>query len=176
LKWEQALFGGKMLRAPSLEKMTTPFKSNYAFGLQVDTASGRKLIDHGGGIEGFNTQLSYYPEDKLIVVVLRNVNGLAPGAIATKLAALSHGENVVLPGERKEITLDTKTLSRYVGAYEMRPGVNMLVTLQIINCSRSWALSRLSRSFRNRRPCSFRKWLKPKSNFRKKTIRESPAN
>ena len=27
-----------------------------------------------------------------------------------------------LPGERKEITLDPKTLNRYVGAYRMAPG------------------------------------------------------
>jgi len=38
LKWEQGLFGGRVLKAASLQKMTTPFKSNYAFGLQVQTA------------------------------------------------------------------------------------------------------------------------------------------
>ena len=59
-----------MLSAASLEKMTTPFKENYAFGLAVSTASGHKVIEHGGGIEGFNTHLAYYPDDKLIVVVL----------------------------------------------------------------------------------------------------------
>jgi CubicO group peptidase (beta-lactamase class C family) len=129
LKWEQGLFGGKLLRAASLEKMTTPFKSHYAFGLQVDTVGGHKAIEHGGGIEGFNTELAYYPDDKLTVVVLGNVNGAAPGEIATKLAALSHGEAVTLSSERKEIALDAKDLSRYVGAYQMAPGVNMLVTL-----------------------------------------------
>jgi len=34
-----------------------------------------------------------------------------------------------LPTERKEITLDTKVLSRYVGVYQLAPAVNMLVTL-----------------------------------------------
>ncbi|MGD1093916.1 MAG: serine hydrolase [Bryobacteraceae bacterium] len=130
LKWEQAFFGGKVLRAASLEKMTTPFKVSYAFGLQVDIVGGRKVIEHGGGIEGFNTQLSYYPEDKLTVVVLGNVNGNAPATIATKLAALSHGESIILPAERKEITLDSRVLSHYVGAYQMGSGVNMLITLE----------------------------------------------
>jgi CubicO group peptidase (beta-lactamase class C family) len=129
LKWEQGLFGGKLLKAASLEKMTTPFKQNYAFGLQVNTVSGRKMIDHSGGIEGFNTQLAYYPGDKLTVVVLGNVNGAAPTQIATQLAAIAHGENVLLQTERKEITVDPKILAHYVGAYQMAPGVNMLVTL-----------------------------------------------
>ena len=57
--------------------MITPFKNDYAFGLGVRTVDGRKVIDHGGGIEGFNTHLAYYPEDKLTVVVLGNLNGAA---------------------------------------------------------------------------------------------------
>ena len=79
LKWEQGLFGGKVLSAASLETMTTPFKNDYACGLFVQTKDGHKRIDHGGGIEGFNTELAYYPDDKVTVIVLANVNGVAPG-------------------------------------------------------------------------------------------------
>jgi CubicO group peptidase (beta-lactamase class C family) len=129
LKWEQGLFGGKVLQAASLEKMTTPFKNDYALGVSVATEGGRKVIQHGGGIEGFNTQLSYYPEDKLTVVVLGNVNGSAPGDIAKKLAALARGETVRLQSERKEIPLDPKVLSRYVGAYRLVPAGDMLIAL-----------------------------------------------
>ena len=130
LKWEQGLFGGKLLQPTSLEKMTTPVKNNYACGVGVDTVAGRKVISHGGGIEGFNTQLEYYPEDKLTVVVLGNLNGPAPGDIAKKLAAQARGEAVKLTTERKEITLDPKQLSRYVGAYQMTGGPAMLITLE----------------------------------------------
>jgi CubicO group peptidase (beta-lactamase class C family) len=130
LKWELGLFGGKVLKAASLDKMTTPFKNNYAFGLGVETSGGRKKISHGGGIEGFNTQLAYYPEDKLTVAVLANLNGPAVGDIADKLAAIARGETVILPSERKEITLDSKVLSRYVGAYQMPgSGPAMLIAL-----------------------------------------------
>ena len=80
LKWEQGLFGGKLLQPGSLQKMTTPFLSGYAFGLMVDTSGGRKRISHGGGIEGFNTVLEYYPEDRLTVVVLENSADATPPA------------------------------------------------------------------------------------------------
>jgi CubicO group peptidase (beta-lactamase class C family) len=129
LKWEQGLFGGKVLKAASLEKMTKPFLQNYAFGLSVETTDGHKAIYHNGGIQGFNTALAYYPEDKLTVVVLSNVNGTAPDELAKKLAAVAHGDAVKLTAERKETTLDPQLLARYVGAYRMGPGVNMLVTL-----------------------------------------------
>lgn len=130
LKWERGLFGGKLLSAASLQTMTTPFKNNYACGLFVETRDGRKVIQHGGGIEGFNTQLTYYPDDQLTVVVLGNLNGAAPGEIAANLAALAHGEPVKLTTERKEIKLQPKVLAQYVGTYELMADVRMLITLE----------------------------------------------
>ena len=130
LRWEQGLFGGKVLSPASLKKMTTPFKNDYACGLAVHAANGHSVIEHGGGIEGFNTQLSFYPDDKLIVIVLANLNGGAPSDIAAKLASLAHGEKVILTSERKEITVPTDILMRYVGTYVMTPTMNNVITLE----------------------------------------------
>jgi CubicO group peptidase (beta-lactamase class C family) len=130
LRWEQGLFGGKLLSAASLAKMTTPFKDDYACGVGVRAVSGHKVIDHGGGIEGFNTFLAYYPEDKLTVVALSNLNGDAPPWIVTRLAALARGEKVELSSERKEITVAPKILEQYVGTYELAPKVNMMITVE----------------------------------------------
>ena len=130
LRWERGLFGDKLLSAASLQKMTTPFKGDYAFGLAVHQASGHKVIEHGGGIEGFNTQLTYYPDDKLTVVVLSNQNTGATGDIASKLAALVHGEKVVLAGERKEVAVSPAILQTYVGTYELAPGFDIVMTLE----------------------------------------------
>ncbi|HWS17963.1 MAG TPA: serine hydrolase domain-containing protein, partial [Candidatus Elarobacter sp.] len=49
LRWEQGLFGGKVLKQASLAKMITPFKQDYAFGLGVQTVKGHKVIAHSGG-------------------------------------------------------------------------------------------------------------------------------
>jgi CubicO group peptidase (beta-lactamase class C family) len=128
LLWEQGLFGGKLLSPESLKEMTTPFKSDYAFGLAVHTVNGRRVIDHGGGIEGFNTMLAYYPEEKLTVAVLGNLNGQAPQEIAQDLGALAQGERVVLPSERKEVHIDPKIFDRYVGDYALSPNFILKVT------------------------------------------------
>ena len=130
LRWEQGLFGGKLLSAASLARMTTPFKDDYACGVSVRTVSGRKVIDHGGGIEGFNTFLAYYPEDKLTVVALANLNGDAPAQIVKRLAAVAHGEKVELPSERKEITVAPNILEQYVGTYQLAPKIDMMITLE----------------------------------------------
>jgi uncharacterized protein YneR len=129
LRWEQALFGGKILSASSLQKMTKPFKEDYACGLQVETVKGRKVISHGGAIEGFNTFLAYYPDSKITVVVLANLNGPADN-IGEQLGAVAHGDAVQLPSERKEITLTSQILAQYTGTYELQRGVNLMITLE----------------------------------------------
>ncbi len=102
LRWHRGLFGGKILSVASLKEMTTPFRNDYAMGLMVQTRNGRRVIWHGGGIEGFNTAESYWPNEKLSVIVLANLNGQAPDEIANDLAAVVHGERVTLSSEREE--------------------------------------------------------------------------
>ena len=130
LKWERGLYGGKVLQAASLKKMTTPFKDNYGCGLFISTADGHKKIDHGGGIEGFNTEVAYYPDDQLAVIVLANLNGGAPNEIANKAATIEFGGKVELTSERKEITLKPEELGGLVGTYSLAPGVDLAVTLE----------------------------------------------
>jgi CubicO group peptidase (beta-lactamase class C family) len=129
LKWQQALFGGKVVSKASLDRMITPFKNDYALGVTSALDKGRRVIAHGGGIDGFNTYLSYYPESKTVVVALSNVAGPAPGAVAAQLAAIMHGDTVTLPSERKEITLPAATLAKYVGSYELAPTATFTITL-----------------------------------------------
>lgn len=154
LKWERGLFGGKILSSSSLKEMTTPFKENYGFGLIISTVNGRKKIDHGGGIEGFNTEVAYWPDDQLSVIVLANLNGSAADEIADQVAATVHGEKVTLPSERKEITLSPQVLRGYVGTYAMRPGVDLNVTLEGNHLLTQMTGQERSRSFQRRRLCS----------------------
>jgi CubicO group peptidase (beta-lactamase class C family) len=128
LRWEQGLFGGKVLSPESLRKMTTPFKNDYAFGVSVRTTAQRTVVEHNGGIDGFNTYLAYYPDSKTTVVVLGNLNGPAPDQIGPKLGAAAHGD-AIQSTARKEITLPAATLARYVGTYELVAGVTLMITV-----------------------------------------------
>jgi CubicO group peptidase (beta-lactamase class C family) len=130
LKWEQGLFGGKVLTPASLTKMTTPFKDNYAFGLLVADDSGHKRITHGGGIEGFNTSLSFYPGDKLVVIVLGNLNGGAPDELGNDLGQVALGKPVTLASERKEVQVASALLADYVGTYQLAPGFSIATTVE----------------------------------------------
>jgi hypothetical protein len=66
-----------------------------------------------GGIQGFNAPLGYYPDSKITVAVLSNLNGNAPDEMLPKLAAVAHGQAVQLSSERREIKLSRETLATY---------------------------------------------------------------
>lgn len=91
--WNRALHGGKVLKAESYQALTTPGHLNdgapvrYAMGVGVLNVDGRRVITHGGGINGFLSHADYYPAEDLIVVVLFNTAGpVNPQAIAREIA------------------------------------------------------------------------------------------
>jgi len=129
LKWNQGLFGGKLLKPETLKAMTTPVKDNYALGLFIANADGATVINHGGGIEGFNTWLGYDPDRKLTVAVLGNLNGGAPTRLGKSLMTLARGAAVVLPGERQAIAVPVEKLREYEGVYELSP--TFAVTMRV---------------------------------------------
>ena len=118
LRWEEGLFGGRLLSAASLHKMTTPFRSDYACGLHVNRVNGHLVIEHDGNNIGFNSDMAYYPEDRIAVIVLANLNGTVTGEMTRALAAVALGETPPSPSIHKEISLPKEILTRYAGTYQ----------------------------------------------------------
>ena len=117
--WNEALFSDKLLSAKSREAMMTVDKNNYAYGLTVNQQHNRRVVSHGGGINGFSTFLARFPEEKVTVVALRNADygSPAPGKVSQDLAAIVFGEKYEIPRERVAIKIDPKILDAYVGQY-----------------------------------------------------------
>ncbi len=47
----------------------------YGMGFFVGSYRGRKMVHHGGNIDGFSAEVNFLPNDSLGVVVLTNLNG-----------------------------------------------------------------------------------------------------
>ena len=93
LKWEHALFEGRLLKKDSLKLMMTPGKGSYGLGVYVfANKTGTTIVTHGGAIAGFRASLSYVPSERIAVVVLSNVESEATNSIGDQLltAALNH--------------------------------------------------------------------------------------
>ncbi len=131
LKWEQGLFGGRLLRPESLTLLTTPVRNQYAFGLMVTEAGGDTTVSHSGGIEGFNTHMAYDPARRMTVIVLGNLNGPGPDQVAGSLMALARGEAVTLPNERQAVVVAPEVLRTYEGVYELAP--TFAITISVVD-------------------------------------------
>lgn len=132
--WDRALYTEKLVKKATLEKVYTPYRSNYAWGWVVNEQFNRKRVNHGGGIEGFNTIIVRFINDDVCIVALSNTIPATLGPMSERLAALLFGEKYELPQDevppsaRKEIKVDPKIFDAYVGDYELRPDFIMTVT------------------------------------------------
>ncbi len=131
LSWTSALRTGGVVSAASYQQMTTPGTLNngsatsYAFGLQVGELQGHPRVSHGGGINGFNTQLAHYPEADPDVVVLSNTPGSHVGRIAESIAKWAL--EIEVP-EVLDEPISAEEIATYEGVYELRPGFEITVS------------------------------------------------
>ena len=50
-------------------------QEGYGMGFFIGSYRGRKMVHHGGNIDGFSAEVNFLPNDSLGVVVLTNLNG-----------------------------------------------------------------------------------------------------
>ncbi|WP_020595120.1 serine hydrolase [Spirosoma panaciterrae] len=102
-RWDQALYTEKLLSAKSKTVMFTPFLSHYAYGWGVSKAKigslkdSLLLLEHTGGINGFNTIISRIPKDKQLVVLLNNTGGAPLGSIRKNILNILYDQPVEAP-------------------------------------------------------------------------------
>jgi len=102
-KWDDALYGTRLLKQSSLDRMWTPYllsngkpnRALYGFGWHIGNQNDHKRMDHTGGWQGFTTAIARYPDDNLTVVVLTNLRDADPGYMAQITAGLA--DPILLP-------------------------------------------------------------------------------
>ena len=100
-RWTVALHAGEPFHQPeTLDRMTTPVRSQYAYGLGVsDLPVGERpvrAIGHDGDVPGFSSFLVTFPDTDRTIVVLDNA-GDRTQPIAMDLARVLYGQPVTLP-------------------------------------------------------------------------------
>lgn len=139
LKWQQALFGDKVLSPASLTKMTTPYKNdrgvngNNGYGLVVRAPhGGLRYVHHGGSIPGFQSEVSWYRDLKMSVIVLENVEPRKPAPSAGEMRAylvdILTGKEVPAPVVHREILIRPSVLADYAATYALSPTSTIIIT------------------------------------------------
>ena len=97
VRWSMALAGGKVVSAANYTLMTTPLvlgngrDSGYGFGLMVGEFSGRRVVQHGGGIHGFNSMLLHVVPWDLHIAVISNSERASAEKLAKEILRAVHG-------------------------------------------------------------------------------------
>jgi len=128
LKWDEILYTENLVTKKTLDKyfetfvLNTGEKSVNACGWEVTSYNGIKIYGHGGGINGFVSQVYRIPAEHLYIVVLSNLidrntkRGIT--GIAQKIAAIMLDDKIS-ENETPGISLSREEIYKYGGEYRL---------------------------------------------------------
>jgi len=124
--WDQALYSTKLLSKQLLNMIFSPQVSineskSYGYGWSIKTLHNHNLMEHSGGIEGFSTNICRYPDDKICIIVLSNVDdpAIETSKISHGLAAIVFGEKYIVPKKHVAVQVNPELYDRYLGKYRL---------------------------------------------------------
>jgi CubicO group peptidase (beta-lactamase class C family) len=138
LKWNEALHAGKVLNKKSLEAAITPAvlkngeptPMQYGYGLGMSKFRGTDIIGHSGGLHGFITHLSYYPKEKLTVVMFSNTAEPEVNFNPNKIAEAFLWEKMEKQVTYAESSVKPANLEIYTGRYDLAGHAVISVTTE----------------------------------------------
>jgi CubicO group peptidase (beta-lactamase class C family) len=138
--WNEALFGGKVLKGETFAEMIRPVDLPegadgwaYGYGLAISELNRLPVIGHSGGLHGWSSDLIRLPEQQCTVVALANalppVDGFEPATVTRRIAA-TFLEDVIakLPPLEEDPAADKSTYPDFVGRYDY---INAVLTVTI---------------------------------------------
>ncbi|GAA4308906.1 serine hydrolase domain-containing protein [Nibribacter koreensis] len=111
----QGLLNGKLISQTSLEKMKT-MKDAYGLGLQKYSFNNHVGYGHGGIIDGFQSMIKYFPEQKLTMATTFNGLGMSANNAHIGIQSIMFNLPYQIPTYEtpKNLSLD---LSKYEGTF-----------------------------------------------------------
>jgi tetratricopeptide (TPR) repeat protein len=106
--WDQALYGNQLLRKENMDllfaKHISPggnYYYGYGWGIAKiplgNTKEQKETVGHGGGIDGFNTQITRIPSDKSFIVLLNNTGGAPLNEMTNAIAGILYDKSYDFP-------------------------------------------------------------------------------
>lgn len=125
-KFIESLFEGKLMSKESFELMKA-MENNYGRGIFIFPFGEKKSYGHTGGIDGFQSMLGYFPEDKLAFCMLGNGYNYSMNDIALGILKIYFNKPFELPSfEKRE--LSKEVLQAYQGQYSNN-SIKMTLTI-----------------------------------------------
>jgi CubicO group peptidase (beta-lactamase class C family) len=137
-RWNEALFGGRVVNETSFKAMTTPvvlpanvdgMTMKYGYGLMMYEIKRLPAIGHGGGLHGWLCDLVRLPQQRCTIVVLANAALPQPAELIPQVIARTIAEKLLaaeikaLPPRAEDKSVDPKTFTAYAGRYDYQSAI-----------------------------------------------------
>ncbi len=121
VKWDASLYTDRILNADSRKAMWTPVRLNdgksypYGFGWIVNDVNGHRRIRHSGGVPGFVAEFSRFPDDRISVILMANIQNRDLSDLAAKVAgyydaALKSSPTPPIPDKSPDTTVRIRSI------------------------------------------------------------------
>lgn len=117
-KFSDALFGGKLLTSESLEIMKT-IKDGYGIGLFQIPFYRSVGYGHTGGIDGFSSVYSHFPNDNISYALVSNGTNMSNNDISIAVLSAVYDKPYEIPVFRR-YNLNSEDLDKYLGVYSSK--------------------------------------------------------
>ncbi|WP_338239913.1 serine hydrolase domain-containing protein [Persicobacter diffluens] len=124
LQWAKVVSNKQFLKPKTWELAFKPKIRNYGYGWEISKYFDKKYIKHSGGYPGFMSELIYYPNDELIIILLNNY-----GTYEQNVWAIGMGITSIVLGMpydkwtiRNDNKVEVSKMQKHVGQYKSGKG------------------------------------------------------
>jgi hypothetical protein len=140
LLWDRNFYANRLGKGTLVQELQSPGvlnngnKISYAMGLDLGSYRGQPIVEHGGALFGYRTELLRFPEQKFSVICLCNIASAVPENFARQVAdiyladRLQPGANALNPTSKGDFP-DPAT---FVGKY-LDPRTHLMYTFTASN-------------------------------------------
>jgi len=114
-KFIEALFSLKLVKQSSLDQMKT-ITDGFGMGMFQIPFYDHKAYGHGGGIDGFGSNLAYFPEDSLAIAYCTNGMVYSMNDVLIGVLSIYFKRDYSIP-TFTSISMKTEELDKYLGVY-----------------------------------------------------------
>jgi CubicO group peptidase (beta-lactamase class C family) len=130
--WYQCWREHKILSEASWKTITASARNSsgsFEFGINISEQFGHRVFQHGGGINGFRSFMSWFPEADFFVCAFGNADSAKSDRVVKNLAAIMFKKPLTLPQQKIAVQLSPTQLETLVGRYELRPNFVFTATV-----------------------------------------------
>jgi len=113
--WDQGLYTEKLLSSKTMDLLFKPYikaeGANYGYGWFVgkaplgNTGDSVEVIEHGGGINGFNSLIQRIPSERHLIVLLNNIGRVPLDEMSTAILGILYGTTYEMPKQSVAFSL-----------------------------------------------------------------------